>query len=224
MKYLKLDATQVIKWDEAFENAFGTHGRFKVGFGVGSDSVDNPTAVCVEYNAGDRLLEVADWSHGDSNMGATMGGDRNIVIADKPFALAEDSDCHILGVLESRNGTQPRLLSGDPLAPAVGGANRFSSFVSETGAAEEDPKPREVCDNTQPEAYFVNRLTGHGAYRKYYVHVYRLGVVEGEAYPALTLETSGKTPKTDTVFDPPVLSKHGQITLGGIDYYLVPVK
>ena len=150
MKYKEIDATQVQQFEDTFDRPFGTHGRFKVGFGTGRDSVDNPTSVCVEYNAGNRLLEVADFSHGDSSMGATVGGDRNIVVATKPFAREEDTDCVILGVLKSRNGTQPALFEGSPLAEAVGGAARFSSFVSETGAPEEDPAPREVHDSKHP--------------------------------------------------------------------------
>jgi len=198
MYYIKTDFSKVIPWETAFPDwEFGQHGKEKVGFGVGSNSADNPTSVCVEYNAGDRLLEVADFSDGSSGMGATMGGDRDIVIADKPFAMPDDTDCHILGVLQYRNGTQPELISdGAPM-------NRFSSFVSETGAPEEDPAPQERRDNTQPETYYVNRTTGHAAWGTYYAHIYRHDVNEGQEYAALTLEHSGHTPKTDTVYPEP---------------------
>lgn len=217
MRYIKIDASQIIKWDEAFEDAFGTHGKFKTGFGSSAKSPDNPTSVCVEYNAGNRLLEVADFSHGDSVQGSMMGPDRNIVVADKPFALAEDTDCHILGVLKSRNGTQPKLYEGNPLEPAIGGANRFDSFVSETGAPDEDPKPREVRDSTQPEPYYVNRLTGHAAHGTYYVHAYYIDPIEGKAYPALTLETVGRFMEVETVYEKTVW-------IDGVQYRLVPVE
>lgn len=222
MKYIKVDASQVQKYEDIYDEPFGSHGKFKVGFGTGRDSVDNPTSVCVEYNAGDRLLEVADFSHGDSSMGSTVGGDRNIVVATKPFAMAEDTDCKILGVLKTRNGTQPALFEGSPLAEAIGKAARFSSFVSETGAPEEDPAPREVRDTDTPDPYFTNRLSGHAAHGTYYVHVYRLNPVEGKAYAALTLEASGRNPQTDTVYDVPV--NPGTITLAGVEYRLVPVE
>ena len=199
---------QILTFAQAFDEPdraifFGQHGKFKTLWGDDEDSVHNPVNICVSYNAGDHLLEVADWSTGDSNIGATMGGDRNIVVADKPFALAEDTDCHILGVLVYRVGEQPYQLEGSPLAKSVGGASRFSSFVSQTGAESEDPKPRQVADDTQREQYEVNRKTGHAAHGNYYVHVYRLNVNEGQAYPALGLEASGLEPKTDTVFAVP---------------------
>ena len=200
---------QVLTFAEAFDEPsraiyFGQHGKFKTLWGDDEDSVNNPLSICVSYNAGMRLLEVADWSTGDSSMGATAGGDRNIVVANKPFALAEDTDCHILGVLVYRLGSQPYLLEGSPLAKSVGGASRFSSFVSATGAESEDPDPRHVRDDTHGgEEYYVNRKTGHAAYGDYYVHVYRLNTNEGQAYPALGLEASGHTPDTETVFEAP---------------------
>jgi hypothetical protein len=230
LKYIQVvDPSKEIEFDEAFEKPFGTHGKFKVGFGVGSDSVDNPTSVCVHYNAGDRLLESADFSFGDSPMSGMMGGDRILVVADKPFAMEEDTDCHILGVLKAFNEAQPKLFEGDPLEEAIGGASRFDSFVSETGAPEEDPKPREVRDNTDPEPYYVNRLAGQAAWGDYYVHIYRLNVIEGKAYPALTLETSGSTPDTDTTFPKPEPAPahdgdYNTITIEGVEYYLVPVE
>lgn len=223
MKYIKVDASQVLNWDDVYDEDLGTHGRFKIGFGKGSDSVDNPTSVCVKYNSGDRLLETVGFSHGDSEMGATMGGDRNIVVADKPFALAEDTDCHILGVLKSRQGSQPDLFEGSPLAKAIGGASWFSSFVSETGAPEEDPSPREVRDSTQPDPYYTNRLTGHAAWGDYYVHVYRLNVNEDQAYPALTLETSGRDMEEEVIYPKPV-DVEGTIIINGKEYRLVPVE
>ncbi len=192
---------QVMEFGTAFPNVnFGQHGRYKSSFGVIGKSVHNPASVCVGYNAGNKLLEVADWSTGDSHMAATVGGNRNIVVADKPFALAEDTDCHILGVLEYRQGSQPDLkVNGEKV---TGGASRFSSFVSLTGAAEEDPKPRRVSDNTRKEEYDVNRETGHAAYGRYYAHIYRLDPIAGKAYAALSLEHSGHTPATDMVFPP----------------------
>ena len=236
MRYITVDASKVIPWDEAFETEVGQHGKFKTGFGIGSDSVDNPTSVCVAYNAGDRLLEVLNFSHGDSHMGATMGGDRNIVVADKPFALAEDTDCKILGVLKTRQGTQPALYvideNGD-LTEAIGGSASYSGFVSETGAPEEDPKPREVRDNTQQEAYYVNRRTGNAAWGDYYVHVYRLNVNEGQAYPALTLETVGRDMQGEPVIfpkpaqeapTPPDGGEYATLNVEGVEYYLVPVE
>ena len=125
---------QVLTFAEAFDEPdraiyFGQHGKFLTYFGDDEDSVNNPDSICVSYNAGDRLLEVADWTSGDSEMGAALGPDRNLVVSNKPFALAEDTDCEILGVLEYRNGTQPRQLEGSPLMPSEGGSSRFSSFV-----------------------------------------------------------------------------------------------
>ncbi len=200
MKYVDFDTSEVIPFDEVFDKPVFAHGKFKVGFGVNKNSTDNPVSVCVGYNSGDHLLEVADWSTGDSHQGATAGGDRDVVVADKPFAMAGDTDCHILGVLQYRQGTQPKLLVGEDLHPAVGGSNRFSSFVSETGAQDEDPKPRRVDDGITPGEYWVNRETGHAAYGAYFVHVHRLNVNEGQSYAALTLEVSGVTPETDTTF------------------------
>ncbi len=207
MRYIKTDFTKVIPWDVAFpNNEFGKHGGFKVGFGIGKESIDNPVSVCGKYNVGNRLLEVADFGTGDSNMGAMLGGDRNLVIADKPFALAEDTDCHILGVLEYRIGKQPKLKVDGKYV--TGGAARFSSFVSKTGAADEDPSPRKVRDTTHGgKEYEVNRETGHAAWGDYYYHLYRLKVNEGQPYNPMSVKTSGHTPKTDTVFPEPVEAK-----------------
>ena len=198
---------QILTFAEAFGDfKFGDHGKSKVGFGSNTKSDANPTSVCVSYNAGNRLLEVADYSTGDSVMGNTAGGDRNVVIADKPYALAEDTDCHILGLLEYRQSGQPKLYTGADLEEIEGGASRFTSFVSATGAAGEDPKPQKVSDTEGQRE--VNRETGHAAYGDYFVHVYRLAVNEGQAYASLTLEASGHTPQTDTTFEEPEAATH----------------
>ena len=202
MHYVEARAGEVIEFEDAFPDwDVYQHGNNKVGFGEGNDSVDNPTSVCVKLNSGERLLEVADWSDGSSSMGATMGGNRDVVVARVPFA--RNGDDGVLGVLKYRQGAQPSLyVKGETVE---GGSNRFSSFVSETGAADEDPKPRSVRsgDPDDPhggEEYFVNRNTGQAAHTDYYVHVYRIDHFEGEANSALTLQVSGHTPKTDTVY------------------------
>ena len=204
MRYIDApEEGQILTFEEVFgDYQFGDHGREAVGFGSSQKSDANPTSFCVEYDSGNHLLEKADYDDGTSGMGATAGGDRDIVVADKPYALADDTDCHILGVLKYRQGTQPKLYMGSPLEEITGGSNRFTSFVSETGAADEDPKPQLVRDDTHGgQQYEVNRETGHAANTVYYVHGYRLNVNEGQAYAALGLQASGQTPETDTTFD-----------------------
>jgi len=175
----------VLTWDEVFDKPFGSHGLMKASF----DSDD----VTIEYNSGGQLLEVADFSDGSSAHGATLGDDRNIEV------IAPNG--RILGVLEYRNGSQPTLkVNGKTV---TGGASRFTSFVSETGAADEDPKPQMVADATNPEQYEVNRETGHAAWGNYRVRVY---YIEPGDHTNLTLQASGHTPKTNTVFPEPEAS------------------
>lgn len=197
MYNIEVRAGEVVKWEVAFpEYEVGQHGKEKVGF-EGMAGYPNPHSVCVGYNSGGQLLEVLDFDSGDSVHGNTLGGDRDYVIADKPFALAGDSDCHILGVVRYRNGTQPKLYVDG--VEVEGGASRFTSFVSETGAADEDPKPQHVSDEHGNRV--VNRDTGHAAWGDYYVHIVRL---EGDDETApLTLQAIGHTPKTDTTFPKP---------------------
>ncbi len=201
MKYIQADFSKMVDYGENFDNPLYAHGREKIGFGSSSSSPDNPTSVCVGFGTGGELLEVADWDDGSSAMAAMSGGDRDLVVADKPFARDGDTDCTILGVLKYRQGSQPKLYVDGETVP--GGANRFTSFVSDDGSAESDPKPQRVNDSSQPEEYQVNRETGQAAWSPYYVHIYRLDVKEGRSYPALTLQSMGALPKTDVTFPKP---------------------
>lgn len=175
----------VFAWEDVFPDFdFGQHGQKKV-------TLDGDD-VTVKYNTGGQLLEVADFSDGSSSMGATLGDDRNIEV------IAPNG--RILGVLEYRNSKQPSLkVNGKAV---TGGASRFTSFVSETGAAEEDPKPQQVADGSQPEQYEVNRETGQAAWCDYRVRVYYVGPPY-EGRTSLTLQHNGHTPKTDTTFPEP---------------------
>jgi hypothetical protein len=187
MHNITVEEGEIIEFETAFPGFdLYQHGRDKVG-------IEGSTSVCVHYKTGGHLLERADWDSGDSGMGATMGGNRNIVIADTPFALPDDDG--VLGVVEYRQGVQPSLkVNGEVVE---GGSNRFSSFVSETGDVDEDPKPRSVSDiEGQRE---VNRETGQAVWTDYYVHAYRLDDYDG----ILTLQTSGHTPETDTTYPEP---------------------
>ena len=181
------EKTTVLAWEDVFPDfEFGQHGQKKV-------TLDGDD-VTVVYNTGGKLLEFADFSDGSSSMGATLGDDRNVEV------IAPNG--RILGVLEYRNGHQPTLkVDGKPV---TGGASRFSSFVSETGAADEDPDPRSVRDDTHGgEEYQVNRKTGQAAWCDYRVRVYYLDPWY-EDRTSLTLQHSGHTPQTDTTFPAPV--------------------
>jgi hypothetical protein len=195
------DYTKPIPWEEAFPDwEVGQHGQEKVGF-EGAEGAANPTVVCVAYNSGGQLLEVFDFSTGDSNTAATAGGDRDVVVSRYPFASEGESG--VLGTLRYRNGEQPELyVNGEEV---VGGASRFSSFNSETGAADEDPKPRMVNDGETPEQYEVNRETGHAAWGDYFVTIRRLEST-GEDAP-LTLQHMGHNPETDITFPKPPVSQ-----------------
>ena len=182
MRYISLDFTKVLTWEETFgDYEFGEQGREKIGFGSNNKSDTNPTSVCGEYYSDDKLREEVAFYSGDS---MAMGGDRVLVLADKPWAFKDDTDCHIVGYEEYLQGNH------EP---------RISGFVGETGAADEDPKPLKVRDDTHDgHEYEVDRTTGHAGYKQYYWHIYRLSVNEGQAYAALTIEASATTPKTDT--------------------------
>ena len=184
--------TIVLAWEDVFPDfEFGQHGQKKV-------TLDGDD-VTVVYNTGGHLLEFADFSDGSSSMGATLGDDRNIEV------IAPNG--RILGVLEYRNGLQPSLkVDGKPVE---GGSNRFTSFVSETGAADEDPAPQSVRsgDLDDPhggEEYFVNRNTGQAAWCEYRVRVYYLDPPY-EDRTSLTLQHNGHTPQTDTTYPKPAV-------------------
>lgn len=185
MKYIDADFSQVLSWEETFgDYEFGEHGSEKTGLGSSSKSDSNPTSACGEYYSGDKLREEVAFDSSDS---AAMGGDRVLVLADKPWAILGDTDCHIVGYMEYLQGVH---------------APRISGFVSETGASDEDPKPLKVRDDTHGgQEYEVDRTTGHAGYKQYYWHIYRLDVNEGQAYAALTIKASATTPKTDTTLE-----------------------
>ena len=194
--FVSEDYSKPLQWEDVFpDTPFGKHGQDKVGFEYPDGSA--PVDVTVEYNSGGQLLEVADFDDGSSGMGATLGGDRNVEVSDLTG--------RILGVLRYRNDTQPQLYVGGKTV--TGGASRFSSFVSETGAADEDPKPRQVADDTQPEQYEVNRETGQAAWCNYRVRIYRLESNDDDA--PLTLNHIGTNPQTDTTFPEPISAAVG---------------
>lgn len=177
MKYIDVHPQpgQVLTWDECFDSySFGDHGKAKVGLGSRDKSVDNVTAISGEYISGNRLLEEVGFDSSDS---MAMGGDRVLVLADKPYALKDDTDCHIVGYME--------YLQGDH-------APRISGFVNLDGV-DPDP-PSKIGEDPVP------RTTHHYPNKRYYWHIYRLKVNEGQAYAALTLEVSGHTPETDTTY------------------------
>ncbi len=205
MQNIPYKTGEVLSHPEAFDgHEFGDHGIYKTGFGDRNESPDNAVDVRGMFNAGDRLRESVTLTDGSSGMGATAGGDRDIVVSSEPFDEEGNTQGHIVGILKYRQGDQPKLYAGPELEPVVGGSNQISMFVSETGAPDEDPKPRLVSDSTQPETYSVNRYTGLAAYRDYYWRIFRHGVNEGRYYASLTMQAGGTTPKTETIYEVPV--------------------
>jgi len=192
MHYIDAVQNQLIKFEDAFPGReVYQHGRDTVGFGSREKSVDNPTTVTLEWVTGNRLLEQADWDSGASAGAASSIGD-----IDYTFMDAEGRQ---LAQLQYRVGDGARLMIEG--VEIDGGANRFTSFVSETGASSEDPKPHQVRGSEVQEAYSLNRETGQAAKSVHRVHIKRLNVNEGQAYAALQLQVAGTNPKTDTVYD-----------------------
>jgi len=181
MKNIDVQPGQIVDFDEAFSPyEFGDHGKAKTGFGSRDKSPDNVTSICGSYVSGNRLLEEVGF---DPSATGGMGGDQVLVLADKPYALKDDTDCHIVGYAEYGLNSRPGRLSG---------------FVNMDGI---DPDPPMKRDSSQPGAYPVPRNTHHYPNKRYYWHLYRENVNEGQAYPALTLEVNGHTPQTDTTYE-----------------------
>ncbi len=194
MHYVKAQVGRVIPWDEAFPDyKFGEHGKDKVGFGDRRNSVDNPVAICGEYNTGGRMLEEVGF-----NAGNRLGFyNIMLVLADKPWAKPDDTDCHIVGFKE--------YLESHHLG-------RISGFVNDPAGSENDPQPQEVRDGIIPEVQFVNRTTGHLPHSRYWYHIYYLTDWNDKERPALVLEVNGHTPKTATVFIKPAeISQVGEL-------------
>lgn len=128
------DPGEVLTVKDAYGLDVGQAGTKRVDFGRRHTPKENPTVVCLKVTTpGHTETELS--FDADSLMTNIMGGARDLIMADKPFALKTDQGvvaCTDYGVQgKSKNGALKFFVSGDGKDPA--GQRYTSKYVVEDG-------------------------------------------------------------------------------------------